>query len=268
MKDDVQTIRKRLQDLHDLHTTGFVDDVQYAESLQVLERRLINAVMKEEPAAELPPQAPVEAVRSEPVLGNPVASNRWVPWLVAAVLVHLLAGGIYWWASSGSPERAEVADKPLGTPAAQMPASGLAAASVQATASAAVIETAPATAPAVMTPGATSISGTVTLAPSLAHRARATDTLFVYARAIDGPAMPLAVIRKQVKDLPMAFKLDDSMATWPNAKVSAFPRIVVTARVSKSGEGQARNGDLLGESPAVAAGVAGLQIEIGSVVEK
>lgn len=78
--------------------------------------------------------------------------------------------------------------------------------------------------------------------------------------------MPLAVIRKQVKDLPFSFSLDDSMAMWPDAKVSAFPRVVITARVSKSGEGQARPGDLEGHSPPVAAGASGLQIAIANVV--
>lgn len=78
--------------------------------------------------------------------------------------------------------------------------------------------------------------------------------------------MPLAVIRKQVKDLPLQFTLDDSMAMWPDAKVSAFPRVVVTARVSKSGEGQPRPGDLEGHSPPVAAGATGLQIAISNVV--
>jgi hypothetical protein len=269
MKDDVQKLRKRLQDLHDLHTTGFVDDKQYAESLQLLERKLIDAVMQEETTAELPPQLPAEPAHLEPARVDAPRSNRARPWLMAAVLVLLLVGGLYWWAGSSSRQKTATADKPAVEPAAQPAAPGVPAASVPAAASAAVIETAPSpTVPAVMTAATTSISGTVTLVPSLAQRARPTDTVFVYARAIGGPAMPLAVIRKQVKDLPLAFKLDDSMATWPDVKVSAFPRIVVTARVSKSGEGQARPGDLLGESPAVAAGVTGLQIEIGSVVEK
>ena len=114
--------------------------------------------------------------------------------------------------------------------------------------------------------GANNISGTVVLSSSLLKQARPDDTVFIFARAVDGPPMPLAVLRKRVKDLPLAFVFDDSMAMWPAAKVSAFSRVVVTARVSKSGEGKPRPGDLEGHSSPVAVGATGLLIEIGSVV--
>jgi cytochrome c-type biogenesis protein CcmH len=66
--------------------------------------------------------------------------------------------------------------------------------------------------------------------------------------------MPLAVVKKQVKDLPFAFKLDDSMAMRPGLELSAFPRVVVTARVSKSGNAMPTAGDLEGASRPVAPG--------------
>ena len=47
MTDEVQKIRERLQDLHDQHTTGFVDDAHYGESLLILERKLVKAVMQQ-----------------------------------------------------------------------------------------------------------------------------------------------------------------------------------------------------------------------------
>ncbi len=114
--------------------------------------------------------------------------------------------------------------------------------------------------------GADSVSGTVTLAPSLAGKAAPTDTLFVFARAAEGPRMPLAILRKQVKDLPLSFKLDDSMAMSPTAKLSSVARVIVGARISKGGGALPQPGDLQGFSAAVAGGATGLAIEIGETV--
>jgi cytochrome c-type biogenesis protein CcmH len=111
-----------------------------------------------------------------------------------------------------------------------------------------------------------SISGTVTLAPALAAKARPGDTLFVFARAAEGPRMPLAIVRKQVKDLPLNFTLDDSMAMTPTAKLSSSARVVVGARISARGEATPQPGDLQGFSAPVAPGAAGLKIEIADVV--
>ena len=83
-------------------------------------------------------------------------------------------------------------------------------------------------------PGA-SIAGTVSLAPAFAAKVSPTDTVFIFARAAEGPKMPLAILRKQVKDLPATFTLDDSMAMTPNFALSNFTSIVVGARISKSG---------------------------------
>ena len=101
---------------------------------------------------------------------------------------------------------------------------------------------------------AKAVSGVVRLAPSLQGKTEPLDTVFIFARAAEGPQMPLAVVKKQVKDLPFAFKLDDSMAMRPGLELSAFPRVVVTARVSKSGTAMPTAGDLEGASRPVAPG--------------
>ena len=124
---------------------------------------------------------------------------------------------------------------------------------------------APAPAPTAAAAG-TSVSGTVTLAPTLAAKARPDDTVFVFARAAEGPRMPLAILRKQVKDLPLTFTLDDSMAMSPSAKLSSTPRVVVGARISASGNATPQAGDLQGFSAPVAPGSAGLAIQIADVV--
>ncbi len=114
---------------------------------------------------------------------------------------------------------------------------------------------------------AAAITGRVSLSPSVAANADPEDTVFILARASNGPKMPLAVFRKQVKDLPIEFTLDDSMAMQPQLKLSGFDQVVVVARVSKSGTPMAQSGDLEGLSGNVKPGSKGLKILIDSVVQ-
>ncbi|MEQ1589603.1 MAG: c-type cytochrome biogenesis protein CcmI [Gallionella sp.] len=114
--------------------------------------------------------------------------------------------------------------------------------------------------------GVEAITGTVTLSPQLAAYATPEDIVFVLARAAQGPKMPLAVLKKQVKDFPLQFSLDDSMAMQPQLKLSGFDQVVVVARVSKSGSPMAQSGDLEGLTKPVTPGVKELNIVIDSVV--
>ncbi|HRP28571.1 MAG TPA: c-type cytochrome biogenesis protein CcmI, partial [Burkholderiaceae bacterium] len=114
---------------------------------------------------------------------------------------------------------------------------------------------------------AAAIRGTVSLSPAVAGKAAADDTVFVYARAADGPRMPLAIVRLQVRDLPAAFTLDDSSAMSPAARLSAAPRVIVSARVSKSGQATPSPGDLVGETPAMANHADGVALEIDEIVK-
>jgi cytochrome c-type biogenesis protein CcmH len=110
------------------------------------------------------------------------------------------------------------------------------------------------------------VRGTVALAPSLAKQVKPEDLVFVFARAAEGPPMPLAVLRARAGDLPLSFALDDSMAMAQGLKVSAFPKIVITARVSKSGNAKPAPGDLQGASTAVKNDASGVKVLIDSVV--
>jgi len=121
-------------------------------------------------------------------------------------------------------------------------------------------------APAAASGAAASVSGTVTLSPALTGQASPTDTVFVFARAAQGPRMPLAVLRAQVKDLPITFKLDDSMAMAPTARISGAAQVIVGARISKSGNAVPQAGDLAGESAPVAPGARGVAITISAAV--
>lgn len=103
-------------------------------------------------------------------------------------------------------------------------------------------------------PAPAAISGTVNLAPALAGKAAPDDTVFIFARPAEGPRMPLAVVRKRVRDLPTAFTLDDSMAMTPAARLSNYASVVVGARVSKTGNPVAQPGDLEGSTGPVKSG--------------
>jgi len=98
------------------------------------------------------------------------------------------------------------------------------------------------------------VSGMVRLAPELAGKVAPGDTVFIFARAAEGPRMPLAILRKRGSDLPAQFTLDDSMAMAPQLKLSAFPNVVVGARVSKSANASPQPGDLQGLSGPVKVG--------------
>jgi cytochrome c-type biogenesis protein CcmH len=110
--------------------------------------------------------------------------------------------------------------------------------------------------------GGAQVEGTVDIDPALRAQAADTDVVFIFARAVDGPRFPLAVLRKQVKDLPVKFVLDDSMSMMPTAKLSNFPMVVVGARVSKTGSATPAPGDLEGVTEPVAPGATNLKIRI------
>ena len=112
-----------------------------------------------------------------------------------------------------------------------------------------------------------SVQARITLAPALASRAAPDDTVFIFARALQGPKAPLAIQRRQVKDLPLDLVLDDSMAMSPAMSLSTVTQVVIGARVSKSGNAMPQPGDLQGLSPTVAVGARGVQVEIGDVVK-
>jgi len=84
----------------------------------------------------------------------------------------------------------------------------------------------------------------VTLDSTLQQQADPEATVFIFARAVEGPRMPLAIQRKQVRDLPLTVVLDDSQAMSPAMTLSKFDQVMVGARVSKSGNAMPQSGDL------------------------
>ena len=114
--------------------------------------------------------------------------------------------------------------------------------------------------------GAAAISGTVRIAPTLAARVSPDDTLLVYAKALAGPPMPLAILRTTTAKLPLSFRLDDTQAMLPELRLSNATEVVLTARVSRGGGATPQSGDLEGVLRPVKVGAAGLDLVVDQVV--
>jgi cytochrome c-type biogenesis protein CcmH len=125
------------------------------------------------------------------------------------------------------------------------------------------------TAPEAVAPAASNggqVSGQVKLSPALAAKVSPGDTLFIFARAEKGPRMPLAILSLKASELPYRFSLDDSNSMAPGMKLSAFPSVMVVARISKSGNATAQSGDLEGSAGPISPGTQNLQINIDKVI--
>lgn len=94
----------------------------------------------------------------------------------------------------------------------------------------------------------------VALSPALKGKLTTGDTLFVYARAEQGPPMPLAVAKLDAAALPATITLTDTMGMTPQLKLSSVPRVFVGARISKSGQAIPQPGDLEGDAGVVDVG--------------
>lgn len=91
----------------------------------------------------------------------------------------------------------------------------------------------------------------VTLSPGLKDKLTPGDTLFVYARAEQGPPMPLAVAKLDAAALPATVTLTDAMGMTPQFKLSSASRVFVGARISKHGQAMPQAGDLEGDAGVV-----------------
>lgn len=76
--------------------------------------------------------------------------------------------------------------------------------------------------------------------------------LFVYARAWEGPKMPLAIAKLQAAELPVSVELDESMSMAPGMTMSQFDTLEIVARISSSGSPVAQEGDWQASSGALA----------------
>jgi len=111
------------------------------------------------------------------------------------------------------------------------------------------------------------IRGTVRLSPKLAAQVSPDDTLFVFARAINGSRVPLAVKRFRAAQLPVEFVLDKAAAMSPEMTLAQHTEVTVGARISKSGSPGSKSGDLEGfRQPVKVGGSAAIEIVIDTLV--
>lgn len=114
--------------------------------------------------------------------------------------------------------------------------------------------------------GAVAILGTVTVSKELVAKVSPSDKVFIFAQAPQGPRMPIASFKIDAKQLPYRFTLDDSVSMSPNDKLSNHAEVMISARVSKSGQAMAKSGDLQGKIGPVKLGQQGVAIVIDTVV--
>ena len=107
-----------------------------------------------------------------------------------------------------------------------------------------------------------SIQVTVDISDDMRSKLPKNADLFVLAKAEQGPPMPLAVQRLNVADWPITVTLDDSMAMMDTLRMSEFQNIIITARISKSGVGNATAGDLQGVSTVISSKAKSVKIVI------
>lgn len=110
------------------------------------------------------------------------------------------------------------------------------------------------------------VSGRIELAAALKSRVQPEDTVLIFARVVDGPRMPVAILKRQAKELPIEFVLDEKAAMNPSLKLSPSMRVTVGVRITRSGQAMAQPGDLQGFSQPVPVGSKDLRIEINQVV--
>lgn len=106
------------------------------------------------------------------------------------------------------------------------------------------------------------VSGTVSLAPEVAATAQPDETVFVFARPLDGSRFPIAVVKLRVGDLPARFVLDDSSAMVADKAISGHAKVLVEARLSRTGNAIGRDGDLQSATQTVKLGDSKVQLRI------
>jgi len=97
------------------------------------------------------------------------------------------------------------------------------------------------------------LSGRIVLDPKFEGRVASDDTVFVIVRTPDDPnGLPLAQIRVEVSNLPFDFNVGTREMIGSPDRFMHADKVIVSARISRSGSGRVQPGDLVGQSAVVA----------------
>ena len=256
MKDDAESLKAQLCKVDDYESKGLLRAEEADAQRVALRRRLMQVLMPDTPAPRLPWRTHLGALAAMAVL-------------VGSVSAYLLSGhaglrrrseeildaGKLANAQDAAARRERLARVRAGQSVAPdangvFPTERTAAAS---TASAAI---------------APLLAGRVQIDPAVAKAAAPEDVVFIVVRLPDDPTgLPLAAIRKQVRDLPFDFRVGAEEVVGAATRFMQARAVVVSARVSKSANGLAQPGDLIGSTPA-APWRDGVLVVIDSVVPK
>jgi len=99
-----------------------------------------------------------------------------------------------------------------------------------------------------------SVNVTISISAELAAKASPEDTIFIFARATEGPKVPLAATKVSAKSFPVTVTLDDSSGMGGDKKLSDATNVEVIAVLSKHGNIKPQAGDLQGKISTVAVG--------------
>lgn len=99
-----------------------------------------------------------------------------------------------------------------------------------------------------------SVNITISIAAELAAKASPEDTIFIFARATEGPKVPLAATKVSAESLPITVTLDDSSGMSGDTKLSDAANVEVIAVLSKHGNIKPQTGDIQGKINTVAVG--------------
>ncbi len=113
------------------------------------------------------------------------------------------------------------------------------------------------------------LSGRIVLDPKFESQVDTEDALFVTVRLPGDPdGLPLAQVRVGVGNLPFDFDIGARELIGDPHRFMEAREVVVTARISRSGQGQPRPGDLVGTSAIVAPWSGNVRIVIDKAVPK
>jgi cytochrome c-type biogenesis protein CcmH len=90
------------------------------------------------------------------------------------------------------------------------------------------------------------VRGEIVLSDALRAKVPAGLTLYIFAKSVDSPGAPVAVLRTTTGSWPVKFELNDTLAMFPERKLSTAGKVTVEARISKSGQATPQSGDLQG----------------------